>query len=129
MVARAGTLLIPSGPLDNAGMRHLHIVCTDPCVERKQLVVSITTWRNNLCDGTCILDRGDHPFVVHRSWVLYRAAKIEPSSTFTNGIERACLKSAKIWQTQCLKEYWQVYAPVHTPSGASKILWMLIYSF
>lgn len=79
-------MLIPSGPVDRPGMRHLHIVCTDPCVESKQLVVSVTTWRNNLCDDTCLLDEEDHPWLKHKSWVMYRAARIETALTLDNGV-------------------------------------------
>lgn len=88
MVAQAGTLLIPSGPANNADRKHLHIVCTDPCARGLQLVVSITTWTNSLCDSTCILDVGDHDFIRHQSWIMYRKARLEEAVTLDNGVEQ-----------------------------------------
>jgi hypothetical protein len=88
VVARAGTLLIPSGPANNADLKHLHIVCTDPCAKGLQLVVSITSWTNNLCDNACILDVGDHDFIRRQSWIMYRKARLEESSTLDNGVEQ-----------------------------------------
>lgn len=85
MVSRAGTLLIPSGPSHSPGLRHLHIVCTDPCPAGNQLIVSVTTWTNNLCDGSCILDEKDHEWLKHKSWVIYRKTRIETAATLVNG--------------------------------------------
>jgi hypothetical protein len=86
LVARAGTLLIPSGPTGNANLRHLHIVCTEPCSKGQQLLVSVTTWTNSLCDDACILDVGDHPFIRHKSWVMYRKARLELADDLDNGV-------------------------------------------
>lgn len=87
MIAKAGTLLIPSGPSNNPNLRHLHVVCTDPCAKGLQLILSVTSWTNNLCDGTCILYAGDHDWIQHQSWIMYRKARLEMSSTLENGID------------------------------------------
>lgn len=86
MIARAGTLLIPSGPDNDPGRRHLHVVCTDPDAAKTQLIVSITSWTNNLCDGTCILQPHEHPWLRHQSYVFYRKARIELATTLENGL-------------------------------------------
>jgi hypothetical protein len=46
------------------------IVCTDPGSRGLSLVVSISSWTNNLCDGACVLDAGDHAFIRHQSWIV-----------------------------------------------------------
>ncbi|WP_179253516.1 hypothetical protein [Brucella pseudogrignonensis] len=121
MVARAGTLLIPSGPDENPGMRHLHIVCTDPCAKQKQLVVSVTSWKNDLCDGTCILDGGDHPWVVHKSWVLYRAARLEAASTLDNGIEKGMFEVREVMTAEVFGRVLNgLCASPHTKRGIKK---------
>ncbi len=79
---------MPSGPLENPELCHLHIVCTDPCSKGRQLIVSVSSWRNDLCDSTCILDQGDHSWLTHKSWVVYRAAKIEDAGTLDNGVQK-----------------------------------------
>lgn len=76
-VAQIGSsLLIPSG-----GCNHLHIVCSDPMnfpgwAARSCLLLSISTTVPK-CDRTLVLDRGDHPFIDHESFVFYRKALVE----------------------------------------------------
>lgn len=86
MVAKAGTLLIPSGPANDPARRHLHVVCTDPCKNGNQVIVSITTWTNDLCDGTCIMQAHEHEWLTHQSYILYRKARIEAAATLENGV-------------------------------------------
>lgn len=86
MVARAGTLLIPSGPSHDPDRKHLFIVCTDPCEEGKQLLVGVTTWVNDQCDDACILEPHEHEFLNRKSFILYRAARIEEATTLDNGV-------------------------------------------
>ncbi|NKL34519.1 hypothetical protein G9X64_04385 [Rhizobium sophorae] len=50
--------------------------------------MSITTWTNNLCDDACILDVGDHEFIRHQSWIMYRKARLEEALTLDNGVQR-----------------------------------------
>ncbi|CAN7432153.1 hypothetical protein [Rhizobium sp. LjRoot254] len=88
MVARAGTLLIPSGPENDPGRRHLHVVCTDPDGDGNQLIVSITTWTNNLCDAACIIQPHEHAWLRHQSYVFYRKARIEAAATLDNGLRQ-----------------------------------------
>jgi hypothetical protein len=88
VVARAGTLLIPSGPAQDPSRRHLHVVCNDPCIDGNQVIVPITTWTNDLCDATCILQAHEHEWLRHRSYVFYRKARIEAAATLDNGVRR-----------------------------------------
>ncbi|APH54812.1 Hypothetical protein GbCGDNIH9_8580 [Granulibacter bethesdensis] len=64
---------------------HLHIVCTDPD-DGYQLIVSICTRINNLCDPSCILQPHEHPFLTKESYVLYREAKLVQHSALTKGV-------------------------------------------
>lgn len=67
---------------------HLHVVCTDPCESQLQLIVSISGWTNNLCDGSCILEVGDHTWLTKKSWVMYRKARTELAETLVNGVDK-----------------------------------------
>lgn len=49
-------------------------------------MVSVTTWTNNLCDGTCLLQAEDHDWLTHQSWVMYRKARLEEATTLDNGV-------------------------------------------
>lgn len=51
------------------------------------MLVSVTTWTNNLCDPSCILDVGDHDWLKHKSWVMYRKTRTELATTLDNGLE------------------------------------------
>ncbi|AYY81064.1 MULTISPECIES: hypothetical protein [Proteus] len=74
---KRGTVLAPTGPCE-----HLHVVCNDPvyypingcdCV----LVVNISSCKEGVpFDATCLLKPGDHDFIRHDSYVVYREAII-----------------------------------------------------
>ncbi|UXT64145.1 hypothetical protein FY133_00570 [Agrobacterium tumefaciens] len=88
MVLKSGTLLIPSGPSHDPDRKHLFVVCTDACDEEKQLIVPVSGYSNNLCDGTCILEIGEHEFITKRSYAFYRNARIESAATLDNGLNQ-----------------------------------------
>lgn len=83
---KRGTLLIPSGPSSDVNRRHLHVICTDPDENGNQLIVSICTKINNLCDDACTLQEYEHPFLNHESYVFYRKAKIITSDALAKGV-------------------------------------------
>ncbi|MBB1163222.1 hypothetical protein [Aquariibacter albus] len=69
-------MLIPSGPAHDPERKHLHIVLTDPVDGQVQVVSVSSIPQNNLYDGSCTLFAGEHPFVKHDSWVVYRFARL-----------------------------------------------------
>lgn len=75
-VREKATLLIPSGPSQDPYRKHLHVVCCDPNADGSVVVVSIASYVNDLCDGTCILQSSDHTWLSKPSYVLYRSAQI-----------------------------------------------------
>ena len=55
---------------------HLHfIVSKILSPSNKVLTVNLTSWHEK-GDNTCILNVGDHPFVTHKSFILYNKATI-----------------------------------------------------
>jgi hypothetical protein len=89
--ARRGTLLMPSGPTHDSERKHLFIICAVnvECA----FLASISKWSNELCDDTCILDKGEHPFITAKSYVLYRKCRIELCETLKDGVESGRLIS------------------------------------
>jgi hypothetical protein len=83
---KKGTLLIPSGPSHDADRMHLHVICTDPDTDGKQLIVSICTKTNAPYDSTCVLQKHEHTFLRHESYVLYRKANITDHAALINGV-------------------------------------------
>lgn len=74
---RRGTLLIPSGPPSDPDRKHLHIICTDPDAEGRQVLVSARTWYDG-CDKTCVLRFGDHDWLwKDKSFIDYGFARIK----------------------------------------------------
>jgi hypothetical protein len=54
---------------------HLTAVLNDPCADDLCLLVTITSIvPGRFHDPACVLDRGDHSFLRHPSFVLYRLA-------------------------------------------------------
>jgi len=54
-------------------------------------MVSISTWLNDLCDGSCVLEKDQHPFIKHKSYVQYRKARIEALKDIKAGIDKGVL--------------------------------------
>ena len=88
MILKAGTLLVPSGTYHNPNQKHLHIICTDPDDKGQVVLVSVTTWTNDLCDSTCILLEHDHPWLRKpKSWVCYRKADVYEVARLQRGLD------------------------------------------
>ena len=65
-------------PLPKAGLKnpHLLIVISDPTADPDQvLLVPLNTYVSEQSDPSCILKVGDHPFIVHDSFVSYARAR------------------------------------------------------
>ena len=84
--AKRGTLLLPSGTYHNPDLKHLFIICTDKSDRGDHLLVSVSRWRNDLCDSTCMLEPGCHEFIRYKSYILYRKARIERTQTLIDGV-------------------------------------------
>ncbi len=55
---------------------HLWVVISDMNQSVDEIViVNLTTYKDN-GDNTCLLDKGDHPFVKHQTCISYRDARI-----------------------------------------------------
>lgn len=78
-------MLIPSGPSN-----HLFIVCNDTCNLGANLLVNISSVVD-LCDTTCVLDVGDHPFIRYPSFVFYARAVIHRAENLQRGFENGAI--------------------------------------
>jgi hypothetical protein len=57
---------------------HLWFVLSDPSLDSQNVVVaSFTTWEPYK-DPSCIVQRGDHPWIKHKTCVYFRGAQILP---------------------------------------------------
>lgn len=88
------TLLIPSGPEHDPDRMHLFVVLTNPFDDRgdgvqRVLLVSLSTVHDHKNhDPACVLEAGEHRFVKHESFVVYRKARIEEANKLTEGVRK-----------------------------------------
>lgn len=71
------TILSIAGKID-----HLHVICTGQFFNRETgaqsvLAVNVSSVREDVpYDDACVLHAGDHPFIVHDSYVRYKDAVV-----------------------------------------------------
>lgn len=87
--SKKGTLLIPSGTTHDPDKKHLFVICA--LNNDQALLATVSTWANDLCDSACILEAGDHPFLLAQSYILYRKCRIEKCETLSKGVESGIL--------------------------------------
>jgi hypothetical protein len=87
--SKKGTLLIPSGTTHDPDKKHLFVICA--LNHEDALLATIASWTNDFCDGACILEAGEHPFIVAKSYVLYRKCRIEKCETLSKGVASGVL--------------------------------------
>lgn len=90
------TLLVPSGPSHDSGRKHLFVLLTNPHDDgrgvRHNLMAPLASYRpEKRHDPTCILHRGDHPFIRHDSYVAYRLMRLEPSDVILQQVKAGLL--------------------------------------
>jgi len=71
----------------------LHVFTPELDTEEYAWIVSITTW-NAQGDDACQLNRGDHPFLHHLSYVFYRKALQVPVANLAAGHKRESFSPA-----------------------------------
>lgn len=71
--ARCDTVMIPTGDAGD----HLFVITTDACPQGKHILVNLTSIKpGRSIDTTCVVQPGEHPFVVRDSYVVYRSAQM-----------------------------------------------------
>lgn len=71
----------------------MFILCCDPIYYSRLasdavLTVNVTSWNEGkINDSACIINIGDHPFIVHKSYIFYQKAKAVSSFSLKKGVE------------------------------------------
>lgn len=81
----------PSGKLK----RHLRIIITNPDFENNYVVITVQTLRGTFMDTTCIIEKGEHPFIKHTSVVNFSKTLMMNEHEIINGIQRGLLIDKK----------------------------------
>lgn len=87
---KAGDTFIPARFDD-----HLWIILSDPSVDPDQVVIVNFTTHTVEEEQDCVVQKGEHPFVKHKTAVRYRDAKIVSSSVLAKLLKAHQLKSHK----------------------------------
>ena len=88
------TFLIPAGPTV-----HLHFVCSNPAyypslVKECVLLVNLCSIYEDVShDPTCVLSKGEHPFIKHESYIYYRKADIFGCDTIRRSLADGSFES------------------------------------
>lgn len=83
---KRATLLMPSGPPGDPERLHLWVILTDPCPLEANLIVSISTLRDDrFHDPSCILEAGEHRRITAKSWANYRLGRAIHSRVLIKG--------------------------------------------
>jgi hypothetical protein len=90
------TVLVPSGPVGDPNRKHLFVVLNAPYCESGGVpsvaMVSFRSLAPDLpYDQTCLLNKGDHPFIKHPTWVDYGKARIEAAAAIERGVRSGIL--------------------------------------
>lgn len=68
-------MLLPSGP--GADGQHLYAVITNPCDGSQSLLVSFSSIKpGRFHDPSCLVQPGEHEFIIKPTYVEYRMARI-----------------------------------------------------
>ncbi|OQP87581.1 hypothetical protein BTR14_03155 [Rhizobium rhizosphaerae] len=71
----------------------------DPCAQHQCLVINVTSIKEGRAhDSACELNPGDHPFIVHPSYVLYRMAETLHKARIGRYIDSGYYLSRNDWQ-------------------------------
>jgi len=97
LLVKRATLLVPSGPSD-----HLHIVLNDPYGrDGEVLLASIRSVDpDSYYDSSCVLHKGDHPFLKHPSWVDYARLLLEHKVTVEKAVKAGIFKQHQVCPTE-----------------------------
>lgn len=93
------TVLIPTPKPDRPNLQHLFICLNRAMaglygeVQDGVMVVSVSSVPpNGKHDKTCLLYKGDHPFIKHDSYVFYRGCQVKSAASLLEGVKNKVLQ-------------------------------------
>ena len=83
---------------------HLFFVASDQ--QQPQVVVLNLTTVRAFSDTSCVIQPGEHPFVVVPSWVAYNFAEIDSCATLIDGLARGAIVPHHPLSPQLMERVW-----------------------
>lgn len=85
---RGNSFLVPSGTTANPNKLHLHVIATEACPAGEHLLLSVSTIQAGIHhDPACMIKAGEHPFITHDSYVVYRRARTTSATLITKCVD------------------------------------------
>ena len=75
-------------PVTENKIKHLRIVITDANRDFEYLTVSVDTFKSKFQDSSCIIQKGEHPFIKSTSFVNYKYARVLSFAQIFNGLKQ-----------------------------------------
>ena len=69
------TLLVATPKQGNQDLQHLFIILTAP-IEGAIITVNLSSCKTKFYDKSCVLEKGDHSFIKHKSYIAYHRSEI-----------------------------------------------------
>jgi len=103
------TYLAKTGSPTDISKSHLYAVLTEPVdtATRKGCIVWVpwsSVKEKRFHDATCILDVGDHPFIIKKTWVNYQRAAIVTAEEIRKNLGRGLLTESDPLKDQVLDQ-------------------------
>lgn len=102
-------------PYKGAGIRiphndvpHLFFVLNDPCKDGLCLLVMVSSIKDGRpYEEACVLDVGDHDFITHPSYIVYRIASQTRAAHIGNMVDKGYYKSDIDARSELLERVFQ----------------------
>ena len=86
MNLKAGDTFFAPWP-DRSGVKHLFFIISDPQLDSGRIVVvPLMTW-DEYKEQTCVLEKGDHRFIRHRSYIDFGCAREVSAKAIGQGVQ------------------------------------------
>lgn len=69
------TLLVATPKQGNQNLKHLFIMLTAP-IDDDVITVSLSSCKTQFYDKSCILNKGEHSFIKHKSYIAYHRSGV-----------------------------------------------------
>ncbi len=69
------TLLVATPKQGNQDLQHLFIILTAP-IDGTVITVNLSSCKTKFYDKSCVLEKGDHSFIKHKSYIAYHHSEI-----------------------------------------------------
>jgi len=115
---KLGDTLIPPKPY-----QHLYVVISDPDLDPDNVVIVNFTSYDPDEEDYCIVQGGEHPFLIHKSCVRYKDGRVSPVTALTHLIDSGTMTTHKPLSKELLRRVQEGASKSDfLPEGCRKVL-------